>query len=1275
MALLHEPETHSSAIEPAFAEIQWIARAAPAMIGGTRNRLPGVAMVWNSDVVDSEILAVHAALVPNQGVGEVILFGGDEHWRGQEESTGKFRKTRLYDVATHSLVDPDPPIPSPDSDVFCAHHAFVTDGRLLVAGGTQKWPESDDVHVHDLDFLGHRRCWVYNHRQRNWREVARLNTNPDQSDEEHSGGRWYPGLISLGNGDALAMFGHLDQQDTRHRNTLPERYNQGANAWINVPKVAGTVGEPNSGGRRFLFFPRGFVMPDGNVFFATPMPADFTATNEGAHFSTAYNVATGDYVAPKIAAPGTGAYNGWDRPCVLLPLLPGEEYAMHLVHVGGTSPVRLDLDDTTPAWNDTAARPAALSTRDRRFANAVLLPTGEVCVVGGVADAGNERPQDGPVRPEDPVNETELYDPGINWAAGTYGGTDSWTLKEAGQFARNYHSTALLLPNGKVWVAGGNFNAGSGNPDADVEVGGVTKKRATKKIELYEPDYIAVANRLQVTSAPKFVRYRQEFTVDLDRAATQVAHASLIRCGSVTHSTNNDQRFVSLVIDSRSGDSITLVAPPSGNVAPPGYYMLWLVDTAGNPCVEAPFVRMAPVSCTVVTDRSTFSKEEVEALGGGGQATFTNALYVHYDGFIHTELTATPTVALTWVDDGSAIDSADLTLVPAGRLQEIEPGFADAAQRITYPFHVRFHNLDTFLGFTDRRLVRATFSVGGLTCTETIDLTYAPNPYMIDIDPAENNPAWLSTDVRVFPMLTGQSKFGSVQQDDQPIQFIRGCLDALNNSSNNGSAMFDSLSTSAKLDLWTSYPWPVNLDVYNYAIARVRYRATATTAQKVKCFFRMFNVAATALHFDANRGYRSTAPGPSTVPLLGVAGGEIVSMPFFASDRVETVTGQAGAAAMTLQSLNTTYEVLDIVPQSSGAEVTVYFGCWLDINQTRKRFPLEPGASDGPWPESSCRSVQELVRGEHMCLAAEIFFQPDPIAGGETPGTSDNLSQRNLAILHSDNPGSADSRTVMHTFEVKPSETPAIQNLAGGLEASSKRIGPDELLIRWHNLPRDSEVTIHFSDINTAEIQALAALRQSPVAFDVVSSNTIKLRVAGATWIPIPGGRALNIPALLTLRLPEGVIDGQEFHISIHQVAGRTQHVLGSCEFRIPISTAALIVEDTARTLSVFKHILSTIPPTNRWHPLIQRYVHGLGLKLDGLGGSAADTQGNPDGSGRPYEPQTDPRPGRPWCKPWRPAPPDWCRCLLAGAGAVVVWKAFTGLLRCLCRPACWRRK
>ncbi len=1182
-------------------------------------------MAWNENIVDTSILAVHAALVPNGGQGEVVLFGGDEHWGAQQEPGGDFRKTELYDVATHTIVEGG--IPSPDSDVFCAHHAFAADGRLLIAGGTQKWPDSDDIHVHGLDFLGHRRCWVYNHIQRTWQEIQKLNPNPDQPDEPHSGGRWYPGLVTLGNGDVLALYGHLDQQDSRHRNVLPERYRQSANQWANLPKDIGTRGEPNSGGRRYLFFPRCFVMPNGLLFFATPMPADFVPGAEGSHFSTAFNPVTGEYVSPRASQPGTNAYDGWDRPCVLLPLLPEEDYRMRMVHVGGTSPIRLDLGESSPSWQAAGSRDAAIEDRDRRFANAILLPTGEVCVVGGVSTTD----------PEEPVLETEIYDPGIDWSTASYSNTQSWSMKEGGVHARNYHSSALLLPNGKVWVAGGNTNGGAGDPDSDVEVNGVTKKRAIKKIELYEPDYIALANRIEIEAAPRFLAYSTEFEVRIDRQANNVRYACLIRCGTSTHSTNNDQRFIGLSIEGRSGNTLNLVSPPNGNVAPPGYYMLWLLDNDDNPCYMARIVRVGHVVCTIVTDRSTFSKEEVEALGGGGQATFTNAVYIQYDGFIHTEITSTPDIEVSWADDGSEVADTDIALVSAGRLQEIEPGFADTTQRITFPLHVRISADSAFSSFSDRRAVRITARLGSLTCTETLDLTYSPNPYMIDIDPVAANPAWLSTDVRVFPIVAGQAKFGVTQDAGEPIAFIRNCLDQLNAPTSDGNTMFESLSTSAKLDLATSFSVLfTDIPLYNYAIARVRYRGTVTVAEKVKCFFRMFNVAATGLNFNTNSAYRNSDDGDGTVPLLGKAGGEVSSIPFFASERVATVTGESGATSMENQPLSSAYEVLDIAPQASGQEVTRFFGCWLDINQVDKRFPSAPGDTDGPWSEASCRSIQELVRGEHMCLVAETFFEPDPTSAGDTPGTSDNLSQRNLAILHSDNPGGPDSHTVMHPFEVKPTEIGTV-DVAQLIEATSfKQFFPDELIFRWYNLPRDSEVTVYFSDIDTKDIAALAALRESPVAFDIANKHTLKFKVAGATWVPLPGGRATNIPALLSIKLPDDVVYGSEYRVSIHQVSGRRRRVIGSCEFKIPISKAELIVEDAGRTLSVFKHIVSTIPTTDRWWPLMTRYVAHMARRFDALGGDASVIQPNPDGSGRPYHPAdtSDPKDPQDPCDP-----------------------------------------
>ena len=86
-------------------------------------------MPWHPTVVDSQILAIHVALVPSGDQGEVLLFGGDEHWSAQQEPGGDFRKTRVYDVRTHALISAA--IPSSDSDVFCAGHAFTGDGRLL----------------------------------------------------------------------------------------------------------------------------------------------------------------------------------------------------------------------------------------------------------------------------------------------------------------------------------------------------------------------------------------------------------------------------------------------------------------------------------------------------------------------------------------------------------------------------------------------------------------------------------------------------------------------------------------------------------------------------------------------------------------------------------------------------------------------------------------------------------------------------------------------------------------------------------------------------------------------------------------------------------------------------------------------------------------------------------------------------------------------------------------------------------------------------------------
>ncbi|KMP77368.1 hypothetical protein TU62_04685 [Bacillus cereus] len=1169
-------------------------------------------MAWNRSIIDSEILAVHAALVPSGEEGQVVLFGGDEHWPDQQESVEgeKFKKTRIYDVKTQSILQIN--VPSPDSDVFCSHHAFTSDGRLLIAGGTAKWPEGD-IHGHDLDFLGHRRCWLYNAHERKWVEAAQLNKNPDQPDEELSGGRWYPGLVTLGNGDVIAFFGHPMQKDFRHRNTLPERYNIASNSWTNLPNdklMAYPTIEPRLNGPRFLYYPRAFLLPNGSIFFATPMPVNFSTIeedrNSGPYFSTQYNPNTGNYEGHNIPEPKVDGYLDWSRPAVLLPLLPEEEYRPRVLFCGDTKPKKIDLGVSTPQWQDTAPRADSVRNLTRRYSNAVILPNGEVCLVGGVHVE----------KPEKPVLKTEIYNPGINWQTGSYSGSESWSVKDENDavHTRNYHSTALLLPNGKVWVAGGNTDANFGNPD----IVGV------KRIELYEPDYINVPSRVQINQVPTFLIYNESFEILLDQPATNIQRVALIRNGSVTHSTNNDQRYVGLEISGRNGNTLQVKVPPHGNVAPPGYYMLWVIDVNGNPCQKAKFIRLTQLSCTVITDRSTFSEEEVKSLGGNGQAIFTNALYFYIDGLIHTEIKENPSFILSWDDSNDPIPAENLTLVPGGRLLETDPGHPDIPQRVTYPFHVRFNNMNLFSTFTDRRKVRVSFTIGNQTCTQTLDLTKAPNPYMIDVDPARNNPHWLSTDVRVFKATEGDIKFGDIilgdyllgNDPDAPYQFIKKVLDKFNSTPNNGSHPFNSIDPvgASRLELATKgeglfgpfFPKAV----YNFAVARVRYRANTTVAQKVKVFFRMFNTVGTSLEYDKNTIYRQHN---NTVPLLGSLGDEIVSIPFFLSERVETVQGAPGATSMIYQTLDPIYEVKDITP-TPGTEVTMYFGCWLDINQTRKRFPINRGNTDGPWPEASCRSIMELMRGRHMCLVAEVAFDPDPTNPGETPGSSDNLSQRNLAIIDSDNPGGPDSHTAVHTFEVKPSD-----------EKMIKRGYPDELLFRWYNLPKKSEVTLYFSNIDTTDIIQLSSKRKSQASFTVVNKHTIRFKVADASWLSLPSGSLQNIPVLLSIKLPDNITYGQNFRISVHQVSGLiNRKIIGAFEFTIPVSKAELILDEERRTLSVMKYIAGTIPSDNRWYPIFKRYLHFLSEKVNALGGDADAISPNPDGSGEPYKPEVE---------------------------------------------------
>ena len=117
-------------------------------------------------------------------------------------------------------------------------------------------------------------------------------------------------------------------------------------------------------------------------------------------------------------------------------------------------------------------------------------------------------------------------------SAGTYTATESWTTAEQAQVVRNYHSVALLMPNGRVWTAGSSKNADSGDPNVVGE----------KRIEVYKPSYDADPNRPDITSALLSVGYGDNFEVRTPQAAS-IQRVALIRAGSATHAFDADQRL------------------------------------------------------------------------------------------------------------------------------------------------------------------------------------------------------------------------------------------------------------------------------------------------------------------------------------------------------------------------------------------------------------------------------------------------------------------------------------------------------------------------------------------------------------------------------------------------------------------------------------------------------------------------------------------------------------------------------------------------------------
>lgn len=331
-------------------------------------------------------------------------------------------------------------------------------------------------------------------------------------------GRWYPTSTEMGDGSILTTAG---KDENAIAAKVPEVWSTGG-GWRALTGASSNL----------PYYPRQFLAPNGKLFYAGELKTSKYLNPSG----------TGSW-----STVGDRRYGVRDFGAAVM-YLPGK-----ILYAGGgrttATAETIDLNLAAPAWKWTGSM-----AYPRRHLNATVLPTGEVLVTSGTRGTSFNEPSLA-------VHVAEIWNPA----------TGVWRQVASNSVNRAYHSTTLLMPDGRV------LHAGSGN--ATQPDGSMTPDQ--KNGEWYSPPYLFQGARPTISSAPGSVGYGSSFTVSTP-SASGIAKVSLIGLGSVTHAFDMGQRFMWLTF-SKTSTGLTVKAPTSRNTAPPGYYMLFILTSGGVP--------------------------------------------------------------------------------------------------------------------------------------------------------------------------------------------------------------------------------------------------------------------------------------------------------------------------------------------------------------------------------------------------------------------------------------------------------------------------------------------------------------------------------------------------------------------------------------------------------------------------------------------------------------------------------------------------------------------
>jgi hypothetical protein len=491
--------------------------------------------MWSTLPITMPINPIHAALLHT---GKILIVSGSGNcpptMAGCPSGPQYPHGAALMDLSTNKITTI-----STSWDMFCNGMSIMQDGRVLINGGTKGYGSLEVVGVAaEIPFTGLPNTSIFD---------PGTESIVDVTPTAH--GRWYPSVTELNDGRMMTTSG-LNDTDGNNNNTSEIWDGQKWSA-----EIPGDPHIPDFPEFGFPLYPRMHLLPTGHVFYSAPSSAtiDFNPTNQ-----TWTLVAWTTY-------PGPNDPNG-ERiygTSVLLPLTPQNNYSPKVMILGGDNPATdtTELIDLSKGGAQLSAAcpnyapcwvPGPKMAQARVEMEATILPNGKVLV-----DGGSAKDEDASTA----STKAEIYDPATN----------SFSSAGSNAFPRLYHNVQLLLPDGTVALTGG-------NPEQGV---------FENHIEIYQPSYLFNADGSLATrptigaNTPALISYDGSFNVPTPDASS-IASVVLMKAGSVTHSFDMDQRYVGLSFTAGSGN-LTVTGPPNSNIAPPGYYMLFLVNRSGTP--------------------------------------------------------------------------------------------------------------------------------------------------------------------------------------------------------------------------------------------------------------------------------------------------------------------------------------------------------------------------------------------------------------------------------------------------------------------------------------------------------------------------------------------------------------------------------------------------------------------------------------------------------------------------------------------------------------------